>query len=91
VRPCEKDVDQIKLAEMTEKAVRVSEKYSGIPCAVKSGSTDCNIPMSMGIPAISVGVYQGDGTHTREERVLISSIPVGLKIAAELILEYFDK
>jgi len=45
----------------------------------------------MGIPAISVGVYQGDGTHTREERVLISSIPVGLKIAAELILEYFDK
>jgi len=91
VRPCEKDVDQIKLAEMTEKAVRVSEKYSGIPCKVTSGSTDCNIPMSMGIPAISVGVYQGDGTHTREERVLISSIPVGLKIAAELILEYFDK
>ena len=91
VRPCEKDVDQIKLTEMTEKAVRVSEKYSGIPCKVTSGSTDCNIPMSMGIPAISVGVYQGDGTHTREERVLISSIPVGLKIAAELILEYFDK
>lgn len=59
VRPCEKDVDQIKLTEMTEKAVRVSEKYSGIPCKVTSGSTDCNIPMSMGIPAISVGVYQG--------------------------------
>ena len=91
VRPCEKDVDMVRLEEMTAKAVRVSEKYSGIPCKVTSGSTDCNIPMSMGIPAISVGVYQGDGAHTREERVLISSIPVGLKIAAELILEYFDK
>ena len=91
VRPCEKDVDMVRLEEMTAKAVRVSEKYSGIPCKVTSGSTDCNIPMSMGIPAISVGVYQGDGTHTREERVLISSIPIGLKIAAELILEFFDK
>ena len=91
VRPCEKDVDMVRLEEMTAKAVRVSEKYSGIPCKVTSGSTDCNIPMSMGIPAISVGVYQGDGTHTREERVLISSIPSGLKIAAELILEFFDK
>ncbi len=90
VRPCEKDVDMVRLEEMTAKAVRVSEKYSGIPCKVTSGSTDCNIPMSMGIPAISVGVYQGDGTHTREERVLISSIPIGLKIAAELILEFFD-
>ena len=91
VRPCEKDVDTVRLAEMTAKAIRISEKHSGIPCEAKSGSTDCNIPMSMGIPAIAVGVYLGDGTHTREERVLISSIPTGLKIGAELILEFFEK
>lgn len=91
VRPCEKGVNLVRLAEMTERAIRVCEKYSGIPCVEKSGSTDCNIPMSMGIPAIAVGVYLGDGTHTREERVLISSIPIGLKIGAELILEFFDK
>ena len=90
VRPCEKDVDEVLLAKMTEKAIRISEKHSGIPCKAVSGSTDCNIPMSMGIPAISLGVYMGDGTHTRAERVLISSIPTGLKIGAELILEYFE-
>lgn len=89
-RPCGGEVDEEHLAEMTNKVVRICEKYSGIPCAVKSGSTDCNIPMSLGIPAVSLGVYLGDGTHTREERVLISSIPVGMKIAAELILEYFN-
>lgn len=91
VRPCEKGVDSVRLAEMTTKAIRISEKHSGIPCKAKSGSTDCNIPMSMGIPAIAVGVYMGDGTHTRAERVLISSIPIGMKIGAELILEYFNK
>ena len=36
-------------------------------------------------------VYLGDGTHTREERVLISSIPTGLKIGAEMILGFFQK
>lgn len=88
-RPCGGEVDEEHLTEMTNKVVRICEKYSGIPCKVTSGSTDCNIPMSMGIPAVSLGVYLGDGTHTREERVLISSIPVGLKIAAEFILAYF--
>ena len=91
VRPCGEGVDEVRLAEMTERAIRVCEKHSGMPCKATSGSTDCNIPMSMGIPAIALGVYLGDGTHTREERVLISSIPTGLKIGAEMILGFFQK
>ena len=91
VRPCENGVDSAHLAEMTAKAIRISEKHSGMPCEPKSASTDCNIPMSKGIPAIALGVYLGAGAHTREEKVLISSIPTGLKIGAELILEYFEK
>lgn len=91
VRPCGEGVDEVRLAEMTERAIHVCEKYSGMPCKATSGSTDCNIPMSMGIPAISLGVYLGDGTHTREEKVLISSIPIGLKIGAEIVLEYFGE
>ena len=84
-------MDEVRLAEMTERAIQVCEKHSGMPCKATSGSTDCNIPMSMGIPAIALGVYLGDGTHTREERVLISSIPTGLKIGAEMILNFFHK
>ena len=74
---------------MIDEAVAISQKHSGIPCACVSGSTDCNIPMSLGVPAICVGSYLGNGAHTREEKVRIDSIPVGLKIAAELILSYF--
>ena len=91
VRPCGEGVDEAHLAAMTEKAIRISEKHSGMKSNVGSGSTDCNIPQSLGIPAVALGVYLGDGTHTREERVLISSIPTGLKIGAEMVLEYFQK
>ena len=46
--------------------------------------------MSMGIPSVAAGCYIGYGEHTREEKVLIESIPIGLKIVAELVLEYFE-
>lgn len=89
-RPCSGDVDEAVLKEMSRKAVEISQKHSGIPCVCGAGSTDCNIPMSLGVPAVCVGSYIGHGEHTREEKVEIDSIPVGLKIAAELILEYFE-
>ena len=91
VRPCGGDVDEAVLAEMTANAVAISERHSGLACAVRSGSTDCNIPMSVGIPAVCVGSYLGDGAHTREERMRIDSIPVGLRITAETVLQYFEE
>ena len=89
VRPCGGDVDVEVLADMTAKAVAIFEKHSGTVCNIKSASTDCNVPMSMGIPAVCLGTCLGDGAHTRGERVLKESIPTGLKIATELILSYF--
>ena len=88
-RPCGGDVDVQALQEMIKNAVQISQKHSKIECKQTSGSTDCNIPMSLGVPAVCVGSYLGHGEHTREEKVLISSIPVGLKIAFELVLGYF--
>lgn len=89
-RPCGGDVDMNKLEEMTEKVIRTCEKYSGLNCISTSGSTDCNIPQSLGVAAVCPGIYMGGGAHTREEWVKKSSIPVGLKIAFELILGYFN-
>ena len=91
VRPCGQDVDEALLENMAQRVIAICQKHSGIPCKRTSGSTDANIPMSMGIPAVCVGVYQGGGPHTREEYVEIASIPVGLKITAELILGYFHQ
>lgn len=52
----------------------------------KSASTDCNIPLSLGIPALCVGVYRGGGSHTREEWVSKASLPTGLRVALTTIL-----
>lgn len=89
IRPCGKNVDANKLNKMTDKIINICEKHSNMKCAINSGSTDANIPMSKAIPSITVGTYLGEGEHTREEKVLIESIPIGLKIVSELILEYF--
>ena len=90
-RPCGGNVDKEKLEKMCNLAIRVSEKYSGIPCNTLSGSTDANIPMSLGVPSICVGSHLAYGAHTRGEKLLISSVPIGLKITAEIVLNYFQK
>lgn len=90
-RPCTGDVDRAVHRALVEKCVAVQKKHSGGEVMCESGSTDCNIPMSLGIPAVCVGTYEGSGAHTREEKVLISSLPIGTKIAAELILDYFTE
>ena len=87
-RPCMDNVDIKKLDEMTEYCKDLQEKHSGVKCSVCSGSTDCNIPMSMGIPALAVGVFDGDGEHTREEYIVRSSLPKGMAIALELISSF---
>jgi di/tripeptidase len=89
-RPCGALKDQSRLNEMTAYVQKVCEKHSGIPCVQASGSTDANIPMSLGVPAVCVGNHIGKGTHTREEFVEIQSIPKGLKITAEIILNFFN-
>jgi len=90
-RPCSGEMDENHLAQMEEKVVRITEKHTGKECKPHPSSTDCNIPMSMGIPALAVGNCQGFGAHTREEKVLISSIPIGMKVTAELMLGFFEK
>ena len=90
IRPCGTEVDEKIFNEMVENVKNICEKYSGIPCAKDSGSTDANIPMSLGIPSVCVGNYMGGGMHTREEYMEIASVPVGLKITAEIILQYLQ-
>jgi pyruvate-formate lyase len=50
----------------------------------QSASTDCNIPFSMGIPAVCFGLVSAGGAHTREEWVDLDSLSDGLKIALRL-------
>lgn len=88
-RPCMKGVDPVELWKMTEESAAICQKYTGLPCRIVSGSTDANIPMSNGVPGICVGAINSGGAHTRGEWVELKSLETGMKIAAELILQYF--
>lgn len=91
IRPCDGEIDRDLLRSMTDTCKAICQKYSGIPCEEKSGSTDCNSSSAAGIAAVCVGAYMGGGAHTREEWVVKNSIPVGLKICAEIILDAFER
>ena len=62
---------------------------AGGPLPRQSASTACNIPLSMGIPAVCFGLYSGCGAHTRQEYLLLDSLPVGLRIGGRLMGEFF--
>ena len=85
-RPCGLDVDNTALARRAAQAVQT---HYGIEPQFGCGSTDCNVPLSMGISAICPGCVIGSGAHTREEYVEIDSLLPGLKVAFELILHHF--
>jgi tripeptide aminopeptidase len=49
-------------------ALRAVDRHLGLPSTVRLGSTDANIPISLGVPALSVGAGgEGGGAHTLAE------------------------
>ncbi|MFZ5879777.1 MAG: M20/M25/M40 family metallo-hydrolase [Chloroflexota bacterium] len=50
----------------------------GLSGNLTSGSTDANIPLSLGIPAVVLGVTTGGGAHTRKEFILTEPIEQGM-------------
>ena len=57
----------------------------GVEVKTHHSSTDCNIPLSMGIPAGSVGTFVCKGAHTREEWLDLESVPNALRIVMCLL------
>ncbi len=88
-RPCMGDIDPAREQALMERGARAVKNHYGYDVTFGSSSTDCNIPMSMGIPSVCIGTVEGGKVHTREEYVEIDSLLPGLKTAAEMILYHF--
>ncbi|MDD2956501.1 MAG: M20/M25/M40 family metallo-hydrolase [Oscillospiraceae bacterium] len=91
LRPCMGPVDPAAEEDLLNRCRHsiweATGEESEIPLV--SGSTDCNIPLSMGIPAATLGCYVGNGAHTREEWIETQSLIIGGKVAFGLILPWF--
>lgn len=88
-RPCGGDVDPVAWQALMDRASETNCRYFGKELDFVRGSTDCNIPLSMGIPAICLGCYDGVGAHTREEHVFLDTLLPGTKYAFDICLYYF--
>ena len=83
-RPCS-ITPQEKVDELKASASKIVRNVTEKAVIFESASTDCNIPLSLGIPAICVGVNNHNGIHTREEWVEKESLTKGLEIAINLV------
>lgn len=88
-RPCSGNVDEERLKALMLRGAKAVNDHFGYDVSYGSGSTDCNIPLSLGIPAICVGCAEGEGAHTRGEYISINSLRPGLGVALQLILHHF--
>jgi acetylornithine deacetylase/succinyl-diaminopimelate desuccinylase-like protein len=88
-RPCS-NIDTKEIDALEAIAVPIIEKVINKKVAFKSSSTDCNIPLSLGVPALCVGVNLHAGVHTREEWVDKASLIPGLEIAIKLVKAFTE-
>ena len=88
-RPCTGDVDKEKLEALMARAAETNARYFDKEMVFKSGSTDANIPLSMGIPAVCLGSCTGAGAHTRGEYVKLDSLLPGMNFTFDMMLQRF--
>jgi tripeptide aminopeptidase len=57
---------------------------------IRSGSTDANIPLSKGFPAICLGLTHGGGAHSMQEYIELEPITRGYRALLALIQGVLD-
>ena len=85
-RPADVDEPIAGLPELEARALEAVRAVTGLEPNVHPSSTDANIPLSRGIPALCVGAIRGAGAHTREEWIDPASLSEGLALILALML-----
>lgn len=63
----------------------------GVTPQYAPASTDANIPLSRGIPAVTLGVTRGGGAHTRGEWIEVAPLARGVQQLALIALALADR
>lgn len=91
IRPGMGPVDEQKQERLVQACRSVVETYYSGTICMEAASTDSNIPLSEGIPAITVGTVLGGLLHTRQEWIFTDSMKTGQKIAIGVVLECLNE
>lgn len=88
VRPGNGAMNEAAQQALNQQTAEIIRSFCPEPICFAPSSTDSNIPLSLGIPANTVGTIRGGGAHTREEWVELDSMDPGQAIALSLMLQY---
>ncbi|MEW5940630.1 MAG: M20/M25/M40 family metallo-hydrolase, partial [Chloroflexota bacterium] len=64
-------------------------RAQGVEPSLIGGSTDANVPLSQGYPAIVMGITTGGGAHTLQEYLDVEAVGRGLEAVAEVVIGYW--
>lgn len=68
-------------------AARRSLNWLGLEATLEASSTDANIPLSMGIPAVCIGITRGGRGHTVDEYIQVPPISQGVAQLTRLVTD----
>ena len=89
-RPCSGEIDPAARKALFDRCGAAVRAVTGMEAVCTTGSTDANIPLSMGIPAVCISVCNGGKCHTREEWLDTGSLPDGCRLFMHLLNSYIS-
>jgi tripeptide aminopeptidase len=63
----------------------------GIQAHLDIASTDANLPLSRGYPAICIGISNGNNAHTRDEYILTGQVGLGLVQLHQIVIRAWQE
>jgi len=66
-------------------------RSQGFSPVLAIGSTDANIPLSLGLPAVAVGLTRGGAAHTVHEYIQTGPLEKGMEQLVQLVVRIFDQ
>ncbi len=62
-----------------------------ITSTLEIGSTDANIPLSRGYPAVCIGLTKGGSPHTHNEYIEIEPVRTGMEQLIQIVIQAWDR
>lgn len=84
-RPCRGEVDAARMQSLAADCEEAIFEETGVRAKRAAASTDCNVPLSLGIPAVCCGLVRGGGAHTLGEWIDADTLMDGCRAAENLL------